>query len=72
MTSPAKWNGSWNSELPADWDLYPDAPDFVVLEDPDGNRFCVVDDAPRARTARRQCQKASSLAFSLVSAAERP
>lgn len=27
----------------ADWDLYPDDPDFVVLEDPDGNRFCVVD-----------------------------
>ena len=26
-----------------DWDLYPDDPDFVVLEDPDGNRFCVVD-----------------------------
>ncbi|MEZ2391479.1 VOC family protein [bacterium RCC_150] len=26
-----------------DWDLYPDEPDFVVLADPDGNRFCVVD-----------------------------
>lgn len=26
-----------------DWDLYPDDPDFVVLEDPDGNRFCIVD-----------------------------
>ena len=26
-----------------DWDSYPDDPDFVVLEDPDGNRFCVVD-----------------------------
>jgi len=26
-----------------DWDLYPDAPDFVVLADPDGNRFCVID-----------------------------
>ena len=26
-----------------DWDLYPDDPDFVVLEDPDGNRFCVID-----------------------------
>jgi len=25
------------------WDLYPDDPDFVVLADPDGNRFCVVD-----------------------------
>jgi catechol 2,3-dioxygenase-like lactoylglutathione lyase family enzyme len=26
-----------------DWVLYPDDPDFVVLADPDGNRFCVVD-----------------------------
>ncbi|MFK0118047.1 VOC family protein [Streptomyces sp. NPDC090994] len=26
-----------------DWDLYPPEPDFVVLADPDGNIFCVVD-----------------------------
>src|SRR5215469_5503096 len=26
-----------------DWDLYPANPDFVVLADPDDNRFCVVD-----------------------------
>ncbi len=26
-----------------DWDLYPADPDFIVLADPDGNRFCVVD-----------------------------
>lgn len=26
-----------------DWDLYPPDPDFVVLADPDGNVFCVVD-----------------------------
>ncbi|MGY1855552.1 VOC family protein [Modestobacter sp. SYSU DS0290] len=26
-----------------DWDGYPDDPDFVVLADPDGNLFCVVD-----------------------------
>ena len=26
-----------------DWDLYPEDPDFVVLADPDGNRFCVID-----------------------------
>ena len=26
-----------------DWDLYPADPDFVVLADPDDNRFCVVD-----------------------------
>lgn len=25
------------------WDLYPPDPDFVVLADPDGNVFCVVD-----------------------------
>ena len=24
------------------WDLYPEDPDFVVLADPDGNRFCIV------------------------------
>ncbi|MCC9152787.1 VOC family protein [Streptomyces parvulus] len=27
----------------ADWDRYPPDPDFVVLTDPDGNVFCVVD-----------------------------
>jgi catechol 2,3-dioxygenase-like lactoylglutathione lyase family enzyme len=26
-----------------DWHRYPDDPDFVVLADPDGNRFCIVD-----------------------------
>ncbi len=26
-----------------DWDRYPSDPDFVVLADPDGNRFCIVD-----------------------------
>lgn len=26
-----------------DWDLYPEDPGFVVLADPEGNRFCVVD-----------------------------
>ena len=30
-----------------DWDLYPEDPDFVVLADPDGNRFCVVNKSPR-------------------------
>ena len=29
------------------WDLYPEDPDFVVLADPDGNRFCVIDKSPR-------------------------
>src|SRR5580704_17953718 len=28
---------------PADWDSCPEDPDFIVLEDPDGNRFCIVD-----------------------------
>ena len=26
-----------------DWDRYPPDPDFVVLADPEGNRFCVID-----------------------------
>lgn len=26
-----------------DWDRYPDNPDFVVLADTEGNRFCVID-----------------------------
>jgi catechol 2,3-dioxygenase-like lactoylglutathione lyase family enzyme len=26
-----------------EWDSYPADPDFIVLEDPDGNRFCIVD-----------------------------
>jgi catechol 2,3-dioxygenase-like lactoylglutathione lyase family enzyme len=26
-----------------DWDRYPDDPDFIVLADPEGNRFCLVD-----------------------------
>jgi catechol 2,3-dioxygenase-like lactoylglutathione lyase family enzyme len=26
-----------------DWDSYPEDSDFIVLEDPDGNRFCIVD-----------------------------
>jgi catechol 2,3-dioxygenase-like lactoylglutathione lyase family enzyme len=26
-----------------DWDLYPADPDFIVLADPEGNRFCIVD-----------------------------
>jgi hypothetical protein len=26
-----------------DWDLYPERADFVVLADPEGNRFCIVD-----------------------------
>jgi predicted enzyme related to lactoylglutathione lyase len=25
------------------WDSYPDDADFVVLADPEGNRFCVID-----------------------------
>ncbi|MER6047923.1 VOC family protein [Streptomyces sp. NPDC001793] len=26
-----------------DWDCYPDDADFIVLADPDDNRFCVID-----------------------------
>jgi catechol 2,3-dioxygenase-like lactoylglutathione lyase family enzyme len=32
-----------------DWDSYPEDPDFVVLADPDGNRFCIVDLGHEAR-----------------------
>jgi catechol 2,3-dioxygenase-like lactoylglutathione lyase family enzyme len=28
---------------PVDWDSYPADPDFVVLADTEGNRFCIVD-----------------------------
>ncbi|MFE3107491.1 VOC family protein [Kitasatospora indigofera] len=28
-----------------DWDSYPEDPDFIVLADPEGNRFCVIDSA---------------------------
>ncbi|MGO9342495.1 MAG: VOC family protein [Acidimicrobiales bacterium] len=33
---------SLGAEL-VEWDSYPPDPDFVVLADPDGNRFCIVD-----------------------------
>ena len=26
-----------------DWDLYPEDPDFVVVADTEGNRFCIID-----------------------------
>jgi catechol 2,3-dioxygenase-like lactoylglutathione lyase family enzyme len=26
-----------------DWDSYPEDPDFIVLADPEGNLFCIVD-----------------------------
>ena len=26
-----------------DWDRYPENADFIVLADPEGNRFCVID-----------------------------
>ncbi|MDQ1534870.1 MAG: hypothetical protein QOF28_2631 [Actinomycetota bacterium] len=32
-----------------DWDRYPDDPDFVVLADPEGNRFCVIDTSHATR-----------------------
>jgi catechol 2,3-dioxygenase-like lactoylglutathione lyase family enzyme len=33
-----------------DWDRYPDDADFIVLADPDGNRFCVIDTGPCTAT----------------------
>jgi catechol 2,3-dioxygenase-like lactoylglutathione lyase family enzyme len=29
-----------------DWDRYPESPDFIVMADPEGNRFCVIDTSP--------------------------
>ena len=29
------------------WDRYPEEPDFIVLADTEGNRFCVIDTSPR-------------------------
>jgi Glyoxalase-like domain len=26
-----------------EWDRYPEHPDFVVMADPEGNRFCIID-----------------------------
>jgi catechol 2,3-dioxygenase-like lactoylglutathione lyase family enzyme len=28
---------------PVHWDRWPDDPDFIVMEDTEGNRFCIVD-----------------------------
>jgi catechol 2,3-dioxygenase-like lactoylglutathione lyase family enzyme len=33
---------SLGAEL-VDWDRYPEDPDFIVLADTEGNRFCVID-----------------------------
>ena len=35
------WSGLGAQSV--EWDSYPDDADFVVLADPDGNRFCIVD-----------------------------
>lgn len=40
----ASWAPGWYPGVERGrWDLYPSDPDFVVLADPDGNRFCVID-----------------------------
>jgi len=35
-----------------DWDRYPDDPDFIVLADTEGNRFCIVDLAHESYESR--------------------
>ena len=35
-----------------DWDRYPDDPDFIVLADTEGNRFCIVDLAHESHESR--------------------
>ena len=39
---------SSSARATVDWDDYPDDADWVVLEDTEGNRFCVVDTGPQA------------------------
>jgi catechol 2,3-dioxygenase-like lactoylglutathione lyase family enzyme len=34
------------------WDSYPDDPDFIVLADTEGNRFCIVDLAHESQESR--------------------
>jgi hypothetical protein len=33
----------WLGASRVDWDRFPDDPDFIVLADTEGNRFCIVD-----------------------------
>ena len=42
-----------------DWDDYPPDADWVVLEDTEGNRFCVVDTAPRPGTVEGGAESTS-------------
>ena len=35
------------------WDRYPDDPDFIVLADTEGNRFCIVDLGTKAASPAR-------------------
>lgn len=36
---------------PVEWDLYPESPDFIVLADTEGNRFCVINKGHREEAA---------------------
>ena len=46
-TRPPRSNASLSlGAREIDWDGYPDDADYVVLEDTEGNRFCVVDTGP--------------------------
>jgi hypothetical protein len=40
-----------------DWDLYPESPDFIVLADTEGNRFCVVNKGHHEEAAARQWRR---------------
>ena len=41
-----------------DWDRYPDDPDFIVLADTEGNRFCIVDLGHESRESRSPARPA--------------
>ena len=45
---PRSHGSSSSARATVDWDGYPDDADWVVLEDTEGNRFCVVDTGPQA------------------------
>jgi catechol 2,3-dioxygenase-like lactoylglutathione lyase family enzyme len=39
-----------------DWGSYPDDPDFIVLADTEGNRFCIVDLGHESRPSHQNSQ----------------
>lgn len=40
---PLRWSVSWVSVPPMLWENQPPGEDYVILADPEANRFCVID-----------------------------